>query len=217
MSEDGTHKRAFVFVNGILTNAGAHDGWTDRAVTWTQTRTPYKAEKWEYSTTALMRRLRQQSRAEKIATMLRYYQDAGFEVVLVGHSNGCDIIARVLALRGVEPWHFAGPVRSAHLFAPAADAADFRRALADADLRSLFLYGSANDRALQLGSISRALTGWLGLGYGSMGLLNDVPAGAHVYCDDSFGHSTWFEKGEHFERTMLLLHDRDRDALPSRP
>lgn len=204
-----TGPRIFVFVNGILTRSGAHDGWTDRAVTWTNSRTAHKAEKWEYTTGALLRRLRQQDRAEKIATMLAYYQRAGFHVSLVGHSNGCDIIARVLALRGQEPWYFLDTVRSAHLFSPAADGSDFARALDEADLGRLHIYGSANDKALQFGAWSRRLFGWAGLGYGSLGLESCPLLGRkNVFTcrRDEFGHSTWFDKGEQFEATMQQIH-----------
>jgi pimeloyl-ACP methyl ester carboxylesterase len=212
----GVTPRTFVFVNGILARSGDHDGWTDRAVTWTNTNTVYKAEKWEYTAGALTRRLFQQERAEKIATMVAFYQRAGYEVVLVGHSNGCDIIARVLALRCAEAWYFSSPIRSAHLFAPAADAADFQRALDEGDLQGLHIYGSANDKALKAGSISRTLFGWAGLGYGSLGLMNDAtflldPRVAFIDRED-FGHSDWFEKGARFESTMSMIHGRD--AMP---
>ncbi len=207
--------RAFVFVNGIINWPGAHDGWTDRAVTWTNCCSPHKAEKWEYAAGAITRRLLQQDRAIKIATMMRYYEAAGFDVVLVGHSNGGDIIARVLALRNGEPWYFQHQVRSAHLFAPAADAADFRRALKDGDLARLFIYGSANDRALQLAGVSRTLFGWAGLGYGTLGLapepFADLP-NVIVTRRDDYGHSDWFNKGDNFESTMLALHRNDRNS-----
>lgn len=210
--------RVFVFVNGILNWSGAHDGWTDRAVTWTNSRTPHKAEKWEYSTGALTRRLLQQSRAEKIATMLAFYERRDFEIVLVGHSNGCDILARVLALRTAEPWYFTRPIRAAHLFSPAAEAKDFENALIGGDVERLHLYGSANDTALKLGRVSRIALGWTGLGYGTLGLeaqpLAEFP-NVFVTRRDDFGHSTWFEKGAHFETTMTLLHHRDANPPDS--
>ncbi|MDP2226794.1 MAG: hypothetical protein Q8J78_04900 [Moraxellaceae bacterium] len=207
-------RRVFVFINGIFNRAGAHDGWTDRAVTWTATRTPHKAEKWEYSAGALTRRFLQQSRAEKVATMLGYYERAGFSIVLVGHSNGSDIIARVLRLRGDQPWFFAQPVRSVHLISPAADEADFEDALIGGDCALLFVYGSANDRALRLGRVSRSLFGWAGLGYGALGLatapLAEFP-NVFVHRNDAYGHSTWLEAGMPFEATMQLLHSRDEN------
>ncbi len=162
-------QRLFVFINGILTAPGDAEGWTDRSVTWTQSRTPHKAEKWEYATGPLLRRLRQQTRAEKIATMLAYYERAGFEIVLVGHSNGCDIIARVLELRAELCWFYQLPLRSVHLFSAAAEAEDFRSALDRDDVARIFFYSGGRDLALRAGRVSRTLFGWAGLGYGTAG------------------------------------------------
>lgn len=210
------NKVVFVAINGILARAGASEGWTDRAATWLNTRTPYKAEKWEYVCGPLTRRLRQQSRARRIATMLAYYERAGFRIVLIGHSNGCDLIARVLALRAQKTWYFKFPILSAHLFAAAADWSDFKGALDRADLLQLHLYGSESDWALKFARVSRALVGWAGLGYGSLGLrsadveyedrvqLGDNNASPRVFDHsiDSYGHSSWFRRGEIFEATM---------------
>lgn len=212
----------WVCINGILTLPEDSEGWTDRAVTWLQTRTAAKAEKWEYAAGALTRRLRQQARAEKIARMLGYYQRAGYECVLAGHSNGCDLIARVLALRGREGC-FGAPVRAVHLVAAAADWDDFARALARGDVGRVHLYGSRSDRALRIAAVSEKLLGWAGLGYGSLGLEGEQRALAENraalaagrrprvfdHSDDRMGHSTWFTRGENFERTMraILAHE----------
>lgn len=202
--------RVFVFINGILARPGAHDGWTDRAVTWTQCRTPHKAEKWEYATGALTRRLRQQSRARKIATMLRYYEAAGYALVLVGHSNGCDLIARVLRLRGTEPWYFQHPIEAAHLYAPAAEEKDFAAALACGGLGWLHLNVGGKDRALWWGGVTRRLFGWAGLGYGTLGRQPECPLTydprVTVRHEPAYGHSDFFTKGAAFEYTMQHLH-----------
>lgn len=205
---------AYVFINGILTLPGDSEGWTDRAVTWINTRTADKAEKWEYAAGPILRRVKQQERAEKIATLCAFYERTGYQVVLVGHSNGCDIIARVLKLRGVKPWYFTRPIRSIHLFSPAADAADFLLALEAESVGRVFIYRAGQDRALALGQWSRRLLGWAGLGYGSLGLASDDDTagleleyrpGVTVYDVPEFGHSDWFTRGEQFERTMVHL------------
>lgn len=212
---------AYVFINGILTMPGDSEGWTDRAVTWINTRTASKAEKWEYATGPILRRIRQQERAEKIARLISFYERAEFEVVLVGHSNGCDIIARVLDLREASVWSYSRPVRSIHLFAPAADAGDFIQAIDDESVRRVFVYRGGQDRALKAGRWSRRLFGWAGLGYGSLGLADDDDTagleleyrpGVVVYDVPAFGHSDWFTRGEQFERTMVHL-DR-AEAIP---
>ncbi|MBA4136752.1 MAG: hypothetical protein C0518_05495 [Opitutus sp.] len=204
-------QRVFIFVNGILARPGDHDGWTDRAVTWTHCRSFHRAEKWEYAASALTRRFGQQERAEKIATMMGYYERAGYEIVLVGHSNGCDIIARVLALRGQQPWYFKQRVRSAHLFSPAADAPDFLRALEERDVARLATYTAGRDQALRLGKVSRTLFGWAGLGYGTAGLAARPIDDPRVlsFHEGDFSHSTWWEKGARFEQTMQQLHRTD--------
>lgn len=225
-----TVKRVFVCINGILSAPGDSDGWTDRAVTWLQTNTPYKAEKWEYVAGPILRRLKQQGRAEKIATMLAYYEKAGYQIVLVGHSNGCDLIARVLALRAKAPWYFKYTIRSAHLFAAAADWSDFKHALDNYGLEQLHLYGSSADWALKFAKVSRTLFGWAGLGYGSLGLEGDIfesddlgwqldaGRGKRVFDhgNDTFGHSDWFKRGLTFDISMvnLIHHDNSHPCNP---
>ncbi len=208
----------WVCINGILSLPEDSAAWTDRAVTWLNTRTAAKAEKWEYIAGPITRRLMQQSRAEKIARMLQFYQLAGFAVVLIGHSNGCDLIARILALRGKKNY-FAAPVRAVHLVAPAADWPDFKRALEHEDVRRIHIYGSQNDEALKLAALSEKLFGWLGLGYGSLGLEGAIRAAddqiiaaregrwqrVFDHSDDHMGHSTWWERGARFEATMQSI------------
>ncbi|HEX2862167.1 MAG TPA: hypothetical protein VHN79_11030 [Lacunisphaera sp.] len=194
--------RVFICVNGILTLPDESEGWTDRAVTWLHTHTDFRAEKFEYACGAITRRLRQQWRAQAIAKMCAYYFSAGYEVSLVGHSNGCDLIARVLAL-------VAGHIRSVHLFAAAADWQPFSLALHLNRVARVHLYVSDADRALLFAGLSRNLLGWLGLGYGDLG--RTVPAAAlrhpkaRVNRNDTYGHSSWFERGTRFEATMNLL------------
>lgn len=197
-----TAKQVFICVNGILTNPGDAEGWTDRAVTWLHLHTDARAEKYEYAAGAMTRRLHQDERAAGLAKMAQYYLDAGWSVSFIGHSNGCDIIARVLRFFG-----WPASFRSAHLFAAAADAEDFREsAMTRGVLQRCFVYGSPNDRALRIAALSRRTLGWLGLGYGSMGL---DPVAAAGNCPDmkpivreDYDHADWFARGEKFEATM---------------
>lgn len=207
-------RRVYICVNGILTRPGDSDGWTDRAVTWINTRTIAKAEKWEYATGAIFRRLRQQERAQKIATLIAYYEREGYEVILVGHSNGCDIIARVLALRGREVWYYTRPIRSVHLFAAAAEPAPFLTALDAQTVGRIHIYRGGKDAALLVGSWSRHLFGWAGLGYGTLGREDpdDTAAlelayrpGVTVINEPGYSHSTWWLRGEFFEVTMRQI------------
>lgn len=211
----------FICVSGILTLPGDAEGWTDRAVTWLHQRfptDPVKAEKVEYFTGALTRRFRQQKRAEETAALVVSYLRRGFRVVLMAHSNGADIVARSLAVIAAE-YVGLGIARriTAHLFAPSADGADFLRAMQQGALQRLHLYGSRADKALQLAKVSRSLVGWLGIGYGSLGLEAREFAAAHPgrvfdHSNDDFGHSDWWEPGEVFETTMEALVDHEFSA-----
>lgn len=208
----GASRRAWICINGILTNPGDAEGWTDRAVTWLNLHTEGKAEKFEYATGALTRRLRQAWRAEAIARMCSFYIRGGYEVVLIGHSNGADLIERVL------PLLWPATVHSAHLFAPACDGDKLRHALIEgAQLGTLHLYGSANDRALQLAALTQRFLGIVGLGYGDLGRRVEAFAGTTprtvAHNDDSQGHGTWFTRGEPFERTMRAIVENDASTF----
>lgn len=193
----------WIAVNGILSWPGDSDGWTDRAVTWLHIHTDSRAEKWEYTAGVATRRIHQGDRADAIATMVRFYVGAGYEVSFIAHSNGADIVERVLEL--IAPIR----IRTVHLVAAASDGERLKRAIADGQVGWVHLYGSANDRALKLAATSTKLLGWLGLGYGSLGL-NVDDAAAHMrrttaHRDDSQGHSSWWRRGYDFERTMRLI------------
>lgn len=203
---------AIICINGIRARASSSRGWTDEFVTALNTRTPasVKVEKFEYDCSALLRRLHQRARVDEVARMANRYRHAGYRVVLVGHSNGCDIIARVLLLN-VE-------VDTVHLFAPAADEEDFEQVLLYDGVRRIHIYGSQDDHALKGASLSRKLIGWLGLGYGSLGLRGAEFAAKHpgVVRDHSihgYGHSTWFTPGFTMEQTLKLLLANDADDV----
>jgi hypothetical protein len=198
-------RRVFIFINGILSNPGDSDGWTDRAVTWIHTRTPdgIYGEKFEYATGPLTRRLWQGVRAQAIARMVQFYHRAKYDVSLVGHSNGCDLIARVIDGLNVS-------VRSVHLFAPAADGADFARAIHEQAVGNVYLYGSTKDKALGLARVTGVALRRFGLGYGSLGVQHADFAASfpnHVTncSNDTFGHSDWFARDTHFDATMRLI------------
>lgn len=213
----------FVAINGILTSPGDAAGWTDRAVTWLHQRfptDPIKAEKVEYFAGALTRRFRQQKRAEETARLVLSYLRRGFRVTLVAHSNGADIAARALAIisrnfAGVSPHKMI----SAHLVAPAAEGNDYAAAMYSGVLKRLHLYGSKADIALHLAQASKALVGWLGLGYGTLGLEAREFALTHPgrvfdHSNHDFGHSDWWEPGEVFEQTMESLVDNEFAEYP---
>ncbi|MBB5035564.1 alpha/beta hydrolase family protein [Prosthecobacter vanneervenii] len=202
-------RTCYIAINGIRTNPGDAEGWTDRFVTWVNTRLPdgVVAEKFEYACSALLRRVHQRERADEIAKKVGYYRRAGYRLVLVGHSNGCDLIARVLEACGAE-------IDAAHLISPAADEEDFAEAIREGLVRRVHVYGSRNDGALKFARMTRPWLAWLGLGYGSLGLRGRefarlFPCVVADHSDDAQGHGTWLQRGEKFEALMRLISAND--------
>lgn len=199
----------YLAINGIHSDPGAADGWTDRFVDWMHTQRGagiYVAEKFEYYTNFALRWFRQRARANAIAATVNARRRAGYRVVLVGHSNGCDLIGKVLTDTGAD-------VDACHLFAPATDEECFIDAMARGTVRRIHTYGSRNDSALKLAGFSKLALGWAQLGYGSMGLrchefAAQFPGVVFDHSNDKFGHSTWFE-GPRFDATMRLLAAND--------
>lgn len=197
-------RTCFIAINGIRTNPGDAEGWTDRMTSAINLRTPdgVKAEKFEYFCTAAFRWVKQRKRADELLQKVNEYANQGWRVVLVGHSNGCDLISRVLGL-GVK-------VDAVHLFAPATDEDGFAIAIGQRLVRRIHIYGSPDDEALKGAARTHWLLALFGLAYGSMGLrglefAKAYPANVKDHSIAGYGHSTWFQRGEHFEHTMDLL------------
>ena len=77
-------------------------------------------------------------------------------------------------------------------------------------IRRIHIYGSRQDGALRFAQATRPLLGWLGLGYGSLGLRGRefaalFPEVAQDHSDDSCGHSTWLQRGPQFESLMQAI------------
>lgn len=198
-------KRVYIYVNGIMTWPGDSKNWNGRATTWTHLYTDARAEKVEYfSLPTLSRIIWQRDRMKKLATMMTFYQSCGWEVNLVGHSNGCDVI--IDALRYME-WPKVGEV---HLFS-AAMPADFEKlgitqAQKRGQIRKVICYCAGSDKALLLAGAVGGL-----FGYGTLGRTgprNHDSGTTEVIRREEFGHSDWFEDGT-FESTMKLIHHLD--------
>ena len=198
-------RTCFICINGILTDPRKPDAWTDEFVDWIIRKLPDQvtAVSYEYNATPLLRRWGQAERAQHIAAKVNAYRRSGYRVVLVGHSNGCDLIARVIGTMSAE-------VDTVHLFAPAADEQDYDRAIEAGSVRQIHIYGSPNDRALGIGArLSRWLT-FGKLGYGSLGLRGKEFAArnAGIVFDHSradYGHSDWFSPRQNFIATMMSI------------
>lgn len=218
----------FIFVNGILNKPGAHNGWTDRAVSWIHQHTEHQAEKFEYLSGAFTRRFTQKAHAIALQSIINSYRDEETQffgkaprartIHLVGHSNGCDIILRALTPSGGAP--MLARIESVHLIAGACEA-DFEKnglndLLMDGRIQRVVIYVGGRDQAMRAARVSQWLVGWLGLGFGTMGLSGPknvdriltidtpIPEEVAVVREPQFGHSTFFDKA-HFDTTMRKL------------
>lgn len=211
-------RRVYIYVNGILTFPGQADNWNRRAVTWTHLHTGHVAESLEYLAGPVSRIFGQSERAEKLIRKIEFYDRAGFEVHLVGHSNGADVIRDALSLMPA--------IRARVVLISAAIPADMRRN----GLEELLVFGvidhltllvAGNDWALRLGGL---LTG-RALGYGRLGLDGPqwpeqnpgvISDQCRVIQEPDFGHGSWFCEDQ-FDRTMRRIHSfSDTDTSHAR-
>jgi len=198
------NRRIYIFINGILTKPGDVQGWTDRAETWIETNTKYKATRFEYYSGALSRRLFQEKRVDDLETVVKGF--LGEKIILVGHSNGCDIIQRLVcrALFRFEEIHLIGAASEKDF-----DKNGFNAALRTERVKRIYVYWSKNDTALKKAKLSTRLFGNFGLGYGYLGLVgpqNVDPELKHRVGSFEFvhDHSDYF-LGKNFENTLKII------------
>jgi len=193
-------KTVFIYVNGILNFPADSENWNGRAVTWTHLHTPHRAEKIEYYVGPISRALGQRKRARKLIRTLAFYD--GWKIILVGHSNGCDVILDALS-------YMAWPkIHAVHLISAACEADFNSNGLNDAgdQIGSVHVWIAEWDFALKLAD---TYTGRF-LGYGSLGRsgpLNYINAPA-VKMGKCFGHSEWFS-WRNFHQTMSSITGAD--------
>lgn len=201
-----SRRAAIIFVPGILQHPDGVDDWADAAVAWTHSHTQFVADRYEYRSGALTRWLGQAKRVSDLSSLCDMYR--GIPLRLVGHSNGVELILRMLREKGNR-------IASIHLFAGAAsadcDKNGLNEVMGNQRLGWCHLYGSRNDGVLKKWArLSSRLFGWAGLGYGDIGRVG--PSGANeavlsrstVDWRDEYGHSTWFSNDK-FESTMRLV------------
>jgi pimeloyl-ACP methyl ester carboxylesterase len=182
-------KRVIIFINGILTKPGDSRDWNYRASIVAQRDYGWNAMPVEYFCGILGRALGQQKRAAKVAELLAAY--AGYEVTLVGHSNGAAVI--LLALQKYDPLLPFPDIKAIHLVNGACEA-DFDRNglnefLKDGRVDKVCVYRGGKDWALRLAS------SWPGrlLGYGVLGLTG--PRNVAYEIRDSVGELLWPDYG----------------------
>lgn len=200
--------RIHIFVNGILTMPGAVGNWNAHAVTHCICYHNIYAEALEYmALPSITRWLFQGMRANKLRKKLQRYIHQGWDLVLVGHSNGCAVILDALRLLD---WPI---VRELHFFAPACSedcrTNGINHALRNDLLGKLHVYVGLKDWALWCAD---NILGRM-LGYGVMGrrgpqFVDDtIPNVSHrviTHVRDDFGHSDWFSE-DAFSRTMHMV------------
>ena len=191
-------KKVYIYVNGIMTKPGQSDNWTGRAVTWTHLNTNHRAEKVEYWVGPVSRAFNrgQKRRAYKLAKTVRFYAARDWEIILVGHSNGANVIGNASRL---VPKEQRKRVSAVYLFAAAADP-DFQKTGLNRWSAPVTLFNGGKDGALNLAhGIGRVL------GYGGLGLLGVEPKNAKVpvtvISKEDFDHGTWFSDLE-FDRSL---------------
>ncbi len=189
------NRTAYIFVPGILNLPSSASAWTDRAVTWIHVRQACEvAEKFEYLALPLSRRLLAERRAQQLAALMERYPIDTFSIVLVGHSNGCDVILRAL-------WRAKRPANFVHFFAPAI-AVNPRQHRLVRQIRE----GRIGFLHLHLAARDRVLTDSF-LGGAKHDAVRAQFADEHhttVRSMPGFGHSTWWSPA-HFEQTMRLV------------
>ncbi len=195
-------KRHFILIPGILNDPENVDSWTDLAEDWIEKNSPKDAAtRLEYKTGAIFRRIGQNHRVDSLAKVIE--RNIIERIVLVSHSNGGDIIQRLINRRKYR-------IHELHLIASAGDADfdknGFNKAIHNGYVGKIVCYVSSQDEALKKARWSKKLLGWIGLGYGYLGLVgpqnvDDVITDKVDVVGRRLSHSGWFDK-ENFETTM---------------
>jgi pimeloyl-ACP methyl ester carboxylesterase len=220
-------QRAFIFVPGILHDPGWATGWIDRACTWVSANLKGDtAHEFEYYARPLTRRFTLDKRGRELANLIAELAGGSVirKLILVGHSNGGEVICRALAKLAPHLNHARRRqggesflVDRVHLLSPACSA-DFENnglntALLVNNVGDVSVYVAGRDgkflHPMWWARMSRAV-GFLGLGYGLLGLKGPqdvapaVMARVHTFTEPQFEHGTWF--ADHvFGNTMRLV------------
>lgn len=204
-------RKLYIYINGIFNWPGRSNGWTDRAVTWTHTNTDCYAEKLEYYATFINSKKSRRIRADKFSNIIELYKEDVWDIVIVGHSNGCEVALKMMD-------DMKRYVSSVHLISAACER-DFginglNQKLIDGKIGKIHLYGSSGDLILKIASYSDWCSNIFSMGYGLLGLkgpknIDDmIKDRVFDHDDDSMGHSTWVNF-KNFENTIKNIMRND--------
>lgn len=189
----------YIYICGILTWPGSSKNWTGKAATWTMTRPKHQAEKIEYFSPGLFSRsIGQEARAEKLVKTMHEFLSRGRRVILVAHSNGCDVALDALRKMG---WP---EIAELHLISGAIEADFDKNGLNQArnKIGRVVVYVAGLDKALALAASPLGRF----FGYGALGRTGPINPWwqVDVVVEPEFEHSDWFDDA-HFDQTMRLL------------
>ena len=179
----------YILVNGILTFPGQSKNWNERGEDWININVNDSCGvALEYFTGPLLSRvIGQRYRAKRlIEKIIRYTQ---FDIVLVGHSNGADVIHDAL---NILQWPKI--VSRICLFSAAIDSDmvknGFDSSLAKGNIKEMRIFVAGNDKALAIGGSIGKLFGYGKLGLeGPKNLSEEAKLRTIVYTEPDFGHS----------------------------
>jgi hypothetical protein len=195
--------RYYILLPGIRTNPKDWSNWSVKMASDINLKTDSKAEEFRYLALAITPKSRQDERARYVASLAHRAFEQGYTPVLVGHSNGCEVIRQALS-------HLGCVVSEVHLIAGATDE-DFERggwnqALRDGKVGTIHVYTGARDCVLRtiakIGSF---------LGYGRLGYTGPKNVDSSVYSKlrtipSNHDHNSWFSEKCYDGTFWLVTH-----------
>lgn len=183
--------KTYILVPGIMTD-DAINNWSAKAARWIENNTIHKAFQVPYFTTPFTRFIHQKKRSEELAYII---DSCKTDVVLIGHSNGCDLICKALTICKKK-------VKDIHLIAGATHSSFIKNKLNISlthKLERVFVYCSENDLALKLAFYTSFFLKIFGLGFGYLGrkgpeyITSKNRAKTYTFWYNEFGHSDYFD------------------------
>jgi len=189
--------RVYILLPGIHTKPSDNNNWAPAMASAIGiTYDTAKAEEFRYYS-SLFHKNGMKERVGFVIDLCHRWWSAGYEVVIVGHSDGCEIVRQVL---------IEGPsiFKAAHLIAGAVEA-DFKengllKVIEDNKVETIFCYVSKGDKVIdKWARASIRFLSWLKITFGTLGFdgPKNVPEemiGSRVVIIErmSLRHSEWF-------------------------